>query len=340
MFKVYAAIDQSLPPTQVAAFAQRAEKLGYTGLNVPDAVHEGLTLATLALIATTRLKVATGVLVAFPRSPMMVAQAAWDLQAVSCGRFELGLGTQVKGNIIGRYSATWSPPVPRMREYVLSLRKIFSAFQYGTELNFSGEHYQFTRLQPFFNPGPIEFPEIPIFLGAVGPAMTTLVGSVADGLMAHPTNTSPRYIREVIQPRLLHGAEKSSRSSTDIKLMLGSLVATGPTDEIVEQRLEKQRQLLAFLYSTPAYWPSLELYGWEGIGHQLHDLSKSGGWGKMAGLITNQILEEFVAIGTYQNIAEVLEQRYAGISDWITFPIPEDSSEDEQAREVIDSLQG
>ena len=147
--EVWASMDQRMTLGEVPAHAQRAEALGYAGLNVPDAVHDGLLLAQAALAATTRLRVATSVLVAFPRSPMNVAHAAWDLASVSGGRFELGLGSQVKGNIVGRYSAIWSSPVPRMREYVGALRAIFDCWQNGTPLSFQGEHYVFTRMQPF-----------------------------------------------------------------------------------------------------------------------------------------------------------------------------------------------
>jgi len=201
MFRVYATMDQRLPLSKVAAHAQRAEALGYDGLCVPEAVHDGLLAATSALLSTTRLRVATSVLVAFPRSPMTVAHAAWDLHEASGGRFELGLGSQVRGNVVGRYSTTWSPPVPRMREYVRALRAIFACWQDGTPLAFEGEHYRFNRMQPFFAPEPLEHAPIGIFLGGIGPGMTALAGEVSDGLMCHPTNTAPRYLRAVVAPR-------------------------------------------------------------------------------------------------------------------------------------------
>ena len=161
--EVWAPMDQRMTLAQVSDHARRAEALGYHGLNVPDAVHDGLLLAQAALAATERLRVATSVLVAFPRSPMNVAHAAWDLQSVSGGRFELGLGSQVKGNIVGRYSTPWSAPVPRMREYIGALRAIFECWQSGTPLHFEGDHYRFTRMQPFFDPGPLECRAIPIW---------------------------------------------------------------------------------------------------------------------------------------------------------------------------------
>ncbi len=135
MFEVYATMGQRMPPDEVAEHARRAEAMGYDGLNVPEAVHDGIISATLALAATTRLKVATSVLVAFPRSPMTLAVAAWDMQKLSAGRFELGIGPQVRGNIVGRYSTPWSAPVPRMREYIQALRAIFDSWQNGAPLN-------------------------------------------------------------------------------------------------------------------------------------------------------------------------------------------------------------
>ena len=338
MFDVYATMDQRLRPRDVAEHARRAEGLGYDGLNVPEAVHDGLLMAQIALQATTRLRVATSVLVAFPRSPMAVAHAAWDLQALSGGRFELGLGSQVRGNIEKRYSTPWTPPVPRMREYVGSLRAIFDSFQNGTPLDFQGDHYRFTRLQPFFNPGPLEDPTIPIYLGGVGPAMTALAGEVADGLMTHPSNTPPRYLREVTRPRLEAGATRAGRTGP-VRLMVSALTATGETREEARAQREKQRELLAFLYSTPAYWNSLELFGWHDRGLRLRELTREGRWQEMSQVVSDEMLDVFVPTAPYGEIADVLRERYAELSDWITFPMPDDPARDASARKAITALQ-
>lgn len=340
MFTVYATMDQRLPLSGVAAHAQRAEALGYDGLAVPEGVHDGLTAAAVALHATTRLQVATSVLVAFPRSPMTVAQAAWDLQEASRGRFALGLGSQVRGNIVGRYSTVWTAPVPRMREYVQSVRAIFECFQHGTPLRYEGEHYRFTRMQPFFNPGPIPWPDIPIFLGAVGPRMTALAGEVADGLMTHPTNTAPRYLREVIRPRLAGGAARGGRAASAARLFVAPLVATGPSPGHVRQERERIRQLLSFLYSTPAYWPSLELYGWRDRGERLHELTRADRWDDLTGAITDEMVDAFVPSAPYAEIAGVLRQWYADLTDWITFPLPADPADDQAVAQLVAQLRG
>jgi probable F420-dependent oxidoreductase len=338
MFEVFAATPEDMGPESIGEHAARAEAMGFNGLQVPDAVHDGLLLAAMALNATRKLIVGTGVLVAFPRSPMTVAIASWDLQRMSGGRFELGLGTQIRQNVEQRYSARWDSPVPQLREYVQSLKAIFHSFQTGEKLCFEGKHYQFTRLQPFFNPGPIDHPSIPILCGAVGPDMTRMVARIADGMITHPTNTPPQYIREVCLPRLEDGFKKAQRSPDDFKLLLAPLTATGCDEATVAKEWEKQRQLLGFLYSTPAYWPSLELFGWQEKGQQLLDMTRTGAWQEMPAIITDQVLDKLVPRGTYDQIADVYHDRYGGLSRRITFPMPANPENDLSAAKVIKKL--
>lgn len=335
---VYATMDQRMALSQVAAHARRAEALGYSGLGVPEAVHDGLLAAAIALDATTSLAVATGVLVAFPRSPMTVAIAAWDLQELSRGRFELGLGSQVKGNIVGRYSAPWSPPAPRMREYVGSLRAIFDCWQNGTALRFVGEQYRFTRMQPFFSPERLESPPPRIVLGGVGRTMTALAGEVADGLLTHPTNTSPRYLREVVRLQLERGAARTGRAASAVTLMVTPLIATGPSREDVRKAREDIRQMLGFLYSTPVYWPTLDLFGWRDRGEHLHRLSREGRWDEMPAMISDDMLDALVPSAPYAEIADVLREWYGGLAGRIQFPMPADPADDRQVAGIVARL--
>ena len=339
MFRVFATTPETMGPGEIGAHAARAEAMGFDGLQVPDALHDGLLLAALALHATTRLVVGTSVLVAFPRSPMTVAIASWDLQKMSGGRFELGLGTQVKANIEQRYSARWGAPVTHMREYVQSLRAIFHSFQTAEPLAFHGEYYRFTRLQPFFNPGPIEHPAIPVLCGAVGPLMTAMVAQHADGMITHPTNTPPEYIEQVCLPRLRAGFELAGREASDFRLVLGPLTATGRDEATVAREWEKQRAMLGFLYSTPAYWPSLELFGWQDKGEQLLHMTRNADWARMPEIITDEMLVKFVPRGTYAEIAAVVRARYGALCSHITFPLPEDPADDPPAAAAVADLQ-
>lgn len=347
MLQVFASTPETMGPESIGAYAARAEAIGFDGLLVADAIHDGLLLSAMALNATQKLIVGTGVLVAFPRSPMTVAVASWDLQKMSGGRFELGLGTQIKANIEQRYSSYWGKPVVQMREYVQSLKAIFHSFQTAEPLNFQGQYYQFTKLQPFFNPGAIEHPDIPIFCGAIGPLMTKMAGAVADGMITHPTNTPPRYINEVCLPRLMAGWDKRAPINDPFTLTLAPLVATGKTEDEVNKEWEKQRQLLAFLYSTPAYWPSLELFGWQDKGEQLRQLTRSGDWGALKNVMTDEVLSAFVLKGAYDDIADRYLGAYQTIGSHligqrltrrVTFPMPADAADDGAVASVIQRI--
>ncbi len=164
------------------AEAAVAEEIGFDGVTAPEAGHDPFLPLMLAAEHTSRIALGTNVAIAFPRSPMVTAQAAWDLQALSGGRFRLGLGSQVKGHVERRYAGSWTGPAgPRMREYVQCLRAMFESFQDGSRPSFEGEHYRFTLMSPFFNPGPVEHPHVPIELAAVNTYMAKLAGELGEG---------------------------------------------------------------------------------------------------------------------------------------------------------------
>jgi probable F420-dependent oxidoreductase len=225
-----------------------------------------------------------------------------------------------------------------MREYVQALRAIFATFQHGVPLAFEGEHYRFTRLQPFFNPGPIAHPDVPILLGAVGPQMTALAGEVADGFMTHPTNTAPRFLRESVRPALATGAARTARDPHRMHVLVGGFVATGRDADAVARERERIRELLTFLYSTPTYWPTLDLFGWRDVGERLHALSREGKWTEMAGAIDDAMLDALVPQAPYDEIAAVLRRWYGDLASCLTFPVPTDPADDAPAARAIAAL--
>lgn len=338
MLEIFASTPENMNLADIGPFAKRVEAMGYDGLFVSDAIHDGLLLACQALSATTKLKVGTSVLIVFPRSPMNVALASWDLQKMSGGRFELGMGTQIKQNIEDRYSARWLPPAAGMREYVGSLRAIFHAFRTGERLNYEGDHYKFTRLQPFFNPGPIDAPDVPIMLGAVGPKMLELVGQTADGIHTHPTNTSVRYLKEVILPQIAVGVAKREPGRAKPVISASQFVATGPDDATVASERERFREMLAFLFSTPAYWASLELFGWQHVGEELLALTREGRWKDMPSVFTDEVLDTFVVSGRYDQLPERLVSRFGGLVDRITLTVPNDPANDAGTAAAIEAI--
>src|SRR5215468_12567689 len=184
---------------QVAGHARDAEALGYDGLWTAEAGHDPYLALALAATSTKRVTLGTNIAVAFPRSPLVHAQIAWDLQAASHGRFVLGLGTQVKGHNERRYSTPWTAPGPRLREMIQLIRHIWDVWQNGTRPGFQGKYYQFSLMTPFFAPAPIEWPNVPIYIAAVNPYMCRLAGELADGIHIHPFH-SIKYLRETVIP--------------------------------------------------------------------------------------------------------------------------------------------
>ena len=218
----------------------------------------------------------TNVAIAMPRSPMHLANAAWDLQLMSGGRFRLGLGSQIKPHIEKRYGATWSPPAARMREIVLAVKAILASWQDGTRLDFRGEHTQHTLMPPTFVPGPNPFGPPPVLLGALGPVMTRTAAEVADGLLVMPFHCH-RHVRRTHAAGGGRGAvaRRSARESTSRSTRRRSWPWGGPRPSSTAATIGV-RGLLAFYGSTPAYRPVLDIEGWGDLQPELNALSKTG----------------------------------------------------------------
>jgi probable F420-dependent oxidoreductase len=337
--QIYASIDDvRMPLGAVAGHAQRAERLGCDGLVVPEAVYDAIPAATLALAATKRLRVATGVVVAFARSPMLLAQDAFALAQLSGGRFELGLGPQVKGNVEKRFGMPWSAPAARMHDYVGALRAVFAAWQRGEPLRYESASYTLTRMQPFFAPDKLACAEPPILLGAIGPKMIGVAGEVADGLIAHPTNSTPAYLRDVVRPGLAEGARKAGRSSAAVRVIANPMTATGTDAAAVATEREAARDVLAFTYSTPAYWATLEHHGWGDAGRALLERTRAGRWDGLRELVTDAMLDALVPTAPFGEIAALLHERYAGVADALTLRLPKDPAHDAAFARVVAAL--
>jgi len=339
--EIWAAVDDvRMPLATMPAHAQRAERLGFAGLIVPEAVYDAIPAATLALASTTRLRVATGVIVAFARSPMLVAQDAWALAQSSGGRFAIGLGPQVKGNVEGRFGMPWSAPAARMRDYVGALRACFETFQTGKPLAYRSDSYSLSRMQPFFKPDALapEHARIEIWLGAIGPLMTRVAGEAADCVIAHPTSSSPAYLRDGMRPKIAEGAAAAGRAASAIRVIANPMVATGPDAASVAREREAAREVLAFTYSTPAYWGTLEHHGWGAVGRALLEKTRASDWAGMRALITDEMLDALVPSAGFSEIAALIRARYAGIAAGISLRMPADPAHDAAFMRVIERL--
>jgi probable F420-dependent oxidoreductase len=324
------------PATAVIDEARRHEKAGYDGLWASESAHDPFLPLVLAAEHTEQMQLGTAIAVAFARSPMQLAYTAHDLQAYSGGRFILGLGSQIKPHIERRFSMPWSHPAPRMREFILALRAIWSAWNDGTKLSFRGDFYQHTLMTPFFSPPPAPGGAPGVFLAAVGEAMTAVAGEVADGLLVHAFCTE-RYLREVTLPALSAALAASGRSRAAVEVSMLLMIATGDTEEEMARAVAGTRQQIAFYGSTPAYRGVLERHGWAGLGDELNSLSRSDRddkWEAMGALIDDDVLHAFAVLAEPASVAAEIQRRFCGLIDRVSFYAPYETEAEAWGRVV------
>ena len=338
--KVYASMPPDTTISQVIDHARRVEALGYDGLQISETIHDSLALSLLVAEHTERLTIRTSVTLAFVRSPTLVAYSAWDLARFSGGRFELGLGTQIRQNIEERYAMEWSDPIERMADYLGALRSLFDCFSNGGPIDYRSTNYSITRLQPYFNPGPDPSTAPPvIYLGGVNPRICALAGACADGFITHPTNSSPRYLERSCMAHLAEGRAGSARRDVPFELVVGTQVITGRDEASLAAERERQRHLLAFLYSTPAYRPTLELYGWGDLTEQLKVKVRTGSMEGLDQLITDEVIDTLIPTATFDELPGLLGDRYGSLCQGITVSPPADPADDAVFAEVIAAIQ-
>lgn len=296
------------PPDQAGEAAREAAELGYDGFFTAETQYDPFLPLTHAAAAAPDLEFGTAIAVAFPRSPTVIAMTAWDLARQTRGRFVLGLGTQVRGHIVRRFGSQWGKPGPQLREYIEAMRAVWGAWQNGTKLSYEGEYYRLSLMTPFFDPGPISHPEVPVYIAGVGPYLSSLAGEICDGFHVHPFHTVA-YLDQVVLPAMAKGAEKAGRSMDDVERVTTVFVVTGRDEAEMATVKEAVRAQVAFYASTPSYRPVLEASGW-GFGPELSAMSKRGEWDRMPALIGDDVLAEVGVVAPIEGLAAAIKQRY------------------------------
>ena len=298
----------------VGAQARELEEMGYSGILSVETGHDPFLPLAFAAQTTSRVDLGTGIAVAFARSPMTLANLGHDLNALSKGRFVLGLGSQIRPHITKRFSMPWSHPAARMRELILAMRAIWANWHDGEPLQFTGKFYTHTLMTPFFTPTNTEYGPPRVNLAAVGPLMTEVAGEVADGMIVHAFTTE-KYLRETTLPALERGFAKSGRKREDFEISYPCFVVTGRDEGELEQAKAATRQQIAFYGSTPAYKPVLDSIGAGEMQGELNAMSKQGRWQEMGTLITDDMLGAFAVIEEPANIARAFRARFGDIVD-------------------------
>jgi len=301
------------PLRTVQRLAVDTAEAGFAGMVVTEGGRTAYLSCAAAALATD-LDLSTGIAVAFPRSPMVTAQLAWELADASGGRFRLGLGTQVRAHVERRYGALFDHPGPRLAEYVRAVKACFAAFRGPGPLHFEGAFYNMSLLPAQWSPGAIAVDDPPIDVAAVNPYMLRLAGAMADGIHVHPLN-HPRYIDEVVLPNLRAGATNAGRDPTTLHLTIPAFTAVGDTENERRRWRELARAQVAFYGSTPNYAFIFDMLGADGTTARLRERQIAGDIGGMVGVIDDDLLDHFIISGTFESIPGKLVERYGSVAD-------------------------
>jgi len=311
--------DAALPPVplkSVPDIARGAEAIGFDALWTSETVHDPFLPGALIAEHTQRLHFGTAIAVAFARSPANLAYTAWDLSQASAGRFILGLGTQVKAHIERRFGMPWPDSVAgKLREQIAAIRALWHTWQTGAPLDFRGEYYRLSLMSPFFNPGPVEHPQIPIYIAGVNTGLARLAGEVAQGFLSHPFHT-PQYLSQVLLPAIQQGLEHTSRPRVDFSLSVTAFTVTTPEEDLFV------RSQLAFYASTPSYKAVMDHHGWQEAASQLSALARQGRWAEMPALVSDEMLAACALVCPPDQLGARIKERYAGLADRLGLYLP------------------
>jgi probable F420-dependent oxidoreductase len=333
-------LELAMMGTDFTARGDEAARLEAHGLDcgvIFESSRDPFLQVLLAAQKTSRLEIATGVAIAFARSPMIVAQTANDLHTLTGGRFVLGLGSQVKAHIEKRFSMPWSHPAARMREFVSAIRAIWRSWQTGEKLEFRGEHYTHTLMTPMFSPGPNALGTPPIFVAGVGPKMIEVAGEVGDGMYIHPLNT-PSFITDLVLPSLHKGFGVAGRKRSDFQVSCQTIVMMGANDEQIQTARNKAKGQISFYGSTPAYQIVLEHMGVGELHPELNRLSKQGKWFEMMGLVSDEMLDDVGVSGTPAQLGKELIARNGGLVDRTMLTLYNETGDPDAVADLVRSI--
>ena len=294
----------------------RTEKLGYDGTTLLELTVPPTLSAVAGAMTTSNIDLLTGVFVAFPRSPMATAYDAYSIQSLSKGRFQLGIGSQIKAHLTRRFSMDFQPPVRRMREYVESLHAIWDCWQNGTRLDYEGEFYKFNLMIPYYDPGPLEYKRVPIYIAGINKLMCQLTGELADGHLPGDPITY-KWFEEIQLPNLEIGAKKAGRSLKDLDLGSYGFIGCANSDEGLARVRSGLKERVALYASTPEYKKMLDMHGWDVNLSDFIEMAREHKWKEMGQLVSDKMLEAYAVISKPQDLPDALKKRFGGTVDRI-----------------------
>lgn len=308
----------------IASLARDVEGAGVSGMLFTEGSQVPWMMISTAAQAAPSLHHSTGISVAFPRSPMMSAQIAWELAANTKGKFRLGLGSQVKPHIIRRYSAEFDQPAKRMRDYVLAVKACIRAFRGDERLAHEGPFYNLNLLTPQWSPPRHEFEDIKIDMSAVNPLMLKVTGEVADGLHVHPMHSMP-YITNRVLPAVAEGAESAGRNPGDIDLIVPVFAVAGDSPEERMSLAREAKAAIGFYGATPGYAFQFDDLGYEGTRLKLAETLRTGDRDALVDQVSDELLDHFGLVARWDDMADKLIERYQDVASRVVMYLAKQS---------------
>jgi alkanesulfonate monooxygenase SsuD/methylene tetrahydromethanopterin reductase-like flavin-dependent oxidoreductase (luciferase family) len=289
---------------QAIEAVQRAEQLGYEAAYVTHiAGRESLTVATAYALRTQRIRVGTGVVPIYTRTPATMAQTAATIDELSRGRLNLGLGVSHRPVVEGWHGQTIDRPLSEMREYVAIVRAIVRGEQpptadAGADAVKWRTGFRLLGLDPR--------PELPIYVAALSPGMLRLAGEIADGVVLWLC--TPPYIRDVVVPLVREGRERAGKTLEGFDIV--AAVPAGVVEDPAEAHAGMRRELLTY-FGLPFYRAMLER---SGFGEEIAAFDAAAATGKaeaMQQAISARFLDTLTALGDADAVRAGVERYLA-----------------------------
>ena len=300
----------------LGALAHAAEDAGFSRLWAPELYRSATIPLAVAAAATERIEIATGIALAFTRSPFVLALEALDLDELSGGRMVLGLGAGVR-RLNQRWHAVsaYDPPVPRMRDHIAAFREIVSALAAGRDARSEGQYVDI-HVAGYRRQLATTRDRIPVWLAAVMPGMAGLAGEVADGFLDHPI-TTPDWLRDRLLPPIRAGAERADRATPEVA---GGLVAAASAQDPNAAR-QAAACTVGFYATVKTYEALFQAHGFDARLGEIRRAFMDGGAARLADAVGEEMTDQFAAAGTPDQVRK-RALAYTGIVDrlWVTPP--------------------
>lgn len=296
--------------------AKMLEDAGVEGLFAPQVYGPPFIPLAAAAAVTNRVRLASGIALAFVRSPFETAMAAMDIDRISNGRFTLGLGASVRAWSEGMFGMPYGKPLEHMREVVEIIRMVIAKAHTGGLTRYDGKYHthDFTHLQP---PAAPVRTDLPVWIAALRAPLVSLAAEIGDGVLGHPIWSIP-WATEKVPPALKRGLERGGKQRADIEFNVWLWVAVNNDRK---QAVEDARPTVAFYAGAEQYEEFFAAHGFQAEARKAQEGVKRGDYVGVASLMPDEMVETFVVCGSADDVRKKIEAVWA-VADSLTLVPP------------------